>query len=512
MALSRKIKNIDELAIIIQKLKNQKDKKIVLCHGVFDLVHPGHIRHFQAAKALGDILIVTITADKYVNKGPGRPVFTQELRAESTAALECVDYVAVNHALNAVELIKKLKPDLYVKDKEYADAVNDETRGISLEREAIELVGGAIHFTEEITFSSSSLLNEYFGIYSEAAHDFLKNFRRRHSAEEVIEKMKNLKNLRALVIGETILDVYAFVSPMLGKPPKGNHVAMKFISEEIHAGGIVACANHLANFCGEIDLMTAVGDDGKEEFIRSHLKPNINPHLFKRDGAPTIIKKRFVDNAFFNKLFETYTIDDRPSPELENALKPNLESAILSENYDLILVLDYGHGLMTPSLIKLICGQKNFLAVNAQTNTANMGFNPITKYPRANYFCLDDRELRLAFQDNSSAIETLTENLAAKVSLPGGVAVTLGHLGSMTYDAKSHEFYEAPVLSQKIVDTTGAGDAFLALTAPCVAAGFPMDLVAFIGNAAGAMAVGFLGNRSSIEEVPFFKFITALLK
>src|SRR3990167_11073056 len=101
MALSRKIKNIDELAIIIQKLKNQKDKKIVLCHGVFDLVHPGHIRHFQAAKALGDVLVVTVTADEYVNKGPGRPVFIQGLRAESIAALGCVDYVAINFSFNA---------------------------------------------------------------------------------------------------------------------------------------------------------------------------------------------------------------------------------------------------------------------------------------------------------------------------------------------------------------------------------------------------------------------------
>ena len=507
-----KIKNLDELSIILKKLKDA-GRKIIHCHGAFDLVHPGHIRHFQAAKALGDVLVVTVTADEYVNKGPGRPVFIQGLRAESIAALGCVDYVAINFSFNAAELIKKLSPDIYVKDKEYADAAKDETCGIFLERGAVESVGGKISFTDEITFSSSSLLNEYFDIYSEPVQNFLKKFRERYTAEQVIEKVKNLNNLRALVIGETILDEYAFMAPMLGKPPKGNHIAMRFLSEEVHAGGIIACANHLANFCGKVDLVTAVGNDGKEEFVRSHLKPNINPKLFVHTEAPTITKRRFVDNAFFNKLFEIYIIDDKISLRLEDMVKAYIGKIFLSEVYDLILVLDYGHGLLTPSLIRLICDQNHFLAVNAQTNTANMGFNPITKYPRANYFCLDDRELRMAFQDNYNDVKILVKSLATKMSfLRGGIAVTLGHLGSITYDVKTQEFYNAPILSQKIVDTTGAGDAFLALTAPCVASGFPMDLVAFIGNVAGALAVGYLGNRSSIEAAPFFKFITALLK
>lgn len=508
---NQKIKSVDELAAVLRKHKKER-KKIVHCHGVFDLIHPGHVRHFKAAKDLGDVLVVTITADQYVNKGPGRPAFTEELRAEFIAALEYVDYVAVNFSSNAAELIRTLRPDIYVKGKDYADAQKDETRGIALERDAVKAVGGTVHFTDEITFSSSSLLNEYFGIYPEMAQNFLRNFRKRYTADEVIERIKNLKNLRALVIGETILDVYAFVASMIGKPPKGNHIAMRFLNEEIQAGGIIACANHMANFCGVVDLVTVVGNDGKEKFIRSHLKPNVNLHLFKYGEAPTITKKRFVDNAFLNKLFELYIIDDKPSPVLESQLKAHLSAIFSREKHDLVLVLDYGHGLLTPPLIRLICNQRRFLAVNAQTNTANMGFNPITKYPRANYFCLDDRELRLAFQDNSSDTNHLIKNLAAKVSLPGGIAVTLGHLGTTTYDVKNRKFFEVPVLSQKIIDTTGAGDAFLALTAPCVARGFPMDLVAFIGNAAGAVAVGILGNRSSIEAVPFFKFITALLK
>lgn len=514
MSLSRKILNIDDLSLKLDSLR-KCGKTIIHCHGVFDLTHPGHIRHFQAARALGDALVVTITPDRHVNKGPGRPVFTEMLRAETIAEFESVDFVAINEWPTAVETIKKIKPHIYVKGKDYADSDSDETHGIVLEKEAIESIGGNIHFTDGITFSSSSLLNEYFGIYPEQAQEFLKEFRKRYSAESVIERLKTLKNLRVLVIGETILDEYVFVSP-IGKPPKGNHIAVRLLNSEIHAGGVLACANHLANFCDRVDLLTAINYSDLA-FITSRLKSNINLFALSYDKVPTVVKTRFVDSAFLSKLFETYRIDDKPSLYIESEIITRLTGHSEEPNlagYDLVLVLDYGHGLLTPTVIDIICNERKtgFLAVNAQTNTANMGYNLITKYPKANYFCLDDKELKLAFHDNNTDINRLIAQLADRVVSPGGIAITRGHLGVTTWSLESGDIYEAPVLSQKVVDTTGAGDAFLAITAPCVAKGFPMDLVAFIGNAVGALAVGYLGNRSSIEAAPLFKFITALLK
>ena len=111
-----KIKGIEELAEILASLR-ASNRKVVHCHGVFDLQHIGHIRHFQQAKKLGDILLVTVTPDKYVNKGPHRPAFTEDWRAEAIAALGCVDYVAINKWPTAVEVIKLLKPDIYAKGK-----------------------------------------------------------------------------------------------------------------------------------------------------------------------------------------------------------------------------------------------------------------------------------------------------------------------------------------------------------------------------------------------------------
>src|SRR5579863_7935356 len=152
-----KILALDELALVLEKHKAQ-GKTVVQCHGVFDLMHVGHIRHFEQAKKLGDILVVTVTPDHYVNKGPNRPVFTDAHRTFAIAALGCVDYVAVNHWPTAIDTIKLLRPVIFVKGSEYRDASRDRTGNISLEEQSVLEVGGRVEFTEDIVFSSSSLI------------------------------------------------------------------------------------------------------------------------------------------------------------------------------------------------------------------------------------------------------------------------------------------------------------------------------------------------------------------
>lgn len=155
-----KILPLEELSHKLQKLKCE-GRKIVLCHGCFDLMHPGHIKHFQTAKDMGDILVVTITPDMYVDKGQGRPVFNQDLRAESIAALECVDHVAINQWPTAEETLRFLKPHIYVKGQEFED-LGDKTGKIQKEYKVIKEIGAEIRFTHEIVFSSTQLLNKYF--------------------------------------------------------------------------------------------------------------------------------------------------------------------------------------------------------------------------------------------------------------------------------------------------------------------------------------------------------------
>lgn len=503
-----KIKTLDELAETIRVLKDQGNT-IVHCHGIFDLLHPGHIHHFEAAKHEGDILIVTITPDEYVGKGPGRPVFNQRLRAESVAALHCVDYVAINEWQTAVETIKKLKPNVYAKGSDYANREDDLTGEIYNEEEAIKSIGGRLHFTNEISFSSTKLLNLHFDVYPEQARDFLEQFRYCYSAEDIIKCLNDLKKMKVLVIGDTIIDQYHYCET-LGKSPKDNIIAAKYLNEETFAGGVLAAANHVAGFCEDIHLVTCLGrQNSYEEFILTHLKSNIKPKFFYREDAPTIVKRRFVEPDFLSKMFEICYLDDGELPkplneEVSNYLWTN------ASDYDLVLVADFGHGFIGQKVAEVLGERSSFLAVNTQTNSANAGFNLITKYPRADYICLDEPEMRLACHDKFSQVEDLLLRLARKLKC-NRIAVTHSRYDTLVYSSEEG-FFKIPTFSGEVVDTVGAGDAFLCITSLCVAKGNPMEMVGFIGNAVGALKVRIVCNRASVEPIPLFKFITALLK
>jgi rfaE bifunctional protein nucleotidyltransferase chain/domain len=158
-----KVVGLPELARVCNRVKGA-GQTVVHAHGTFDLLHIGHVRHLEAAHKLGDVLIVTLTADRFVNKGPGRPVFAAEMRAEMLANLENVDWVAINEAADAVRAIEHIRPSIYVKGQDYRNPQGEIARNITLERAAVESHGGRIHFTDEVTFSSTELINRALGI------------------------------------------------------------------------------------------------------------------------------------------------------------------------------------------------------------------------------------------------------------------------------------------------------------------------------------------------------------
>ncbi len=156
--------SVDALAKILEKSRTN-GSRVVMCHGVFDPIHPGHILHLQSARQFGDVLVVTVTADRYVNKGPWRPIFNEGLRARTIASIEVVDHVVVNDSPTAVDTITTLRPDVYVKGADYEDASKDLTGRISDEASAVQEVGGRIEFTHDEAFSATSIVNQFFSPY-----------------------------------------------------------------------------------------------------------------------------------------------------------------------------------------------------------------------------------------------------------------------------------------------------------------------------------------------------------
>lgn len=485
-------------------------KKVVLAHGVFDLLHLGHVRHLEAARKEGDILIVSVTADQFVNKGPGRPIFPAIKRAEMLSSLEIVDWVVINESATALPVLHAIKPAVYIKGSEYADANNDVTGKINDEQAAVEEHGGKIIFTDDIVYSSSTLINEHLDVYDPPLRDYLNNMRGKNVLDDIIGHIESVADYKVLIVGDAIIDEYMQVSS-LGKSSKENMIATKFLNQELFAGGVFAAANHVASICKEVEIVTCLGEDESHEaLIRRSLKPNVKLNAVYRPNSPTTRKCRFIEKSYLRKMFEVYYFEDQP---LESEQQTAIDSIIAEKagDFDLVIVNDFGHGMIADSTIQTLTDHSRFLAVNAQSNSANHGFNPVTKYSKADFVCVDAPEARLAVAEKYSEIESvIRDKLAQKIDCPNFI-VTNGNAGCITY-LRTNGLYRIPAFTNTVVDTVGAGDAFLSITSPIVASGAPLDLIGFIGNAAGALKVGIVGHRHSIEKPQLIKCITSLLK
>ncbi len=410
----RKILPLPTLAAVIGELRAQ-GRTIVLAHGTFDLLHIGHVRHLQAARRHGDVLVVTITADAFINKGPGRPVFPEGLRSEMLASLGIVDYVGVVAGPDALPAIDAVKPNVYVKGQDYRNPEGDITGRIVAEREAAEQYGGKVIFTEEITYSSTELINQHLNIFDSPTREHLDLLRHNGVADRITALMERAATLNVLVVGEAIIDEYRYVLPM-GKAPKENIIATRLQDREIFIGGAVATANNAAAFCNSVELLTIIGErDSYEQQMRDALKPNVTMRTLVRRGAPTTHKCRYVDPTLVRKLFEVYQIEDAPlSPRDEDRLCAMFRDAVTGA--DVVIVNDFGHGMIGDKLVKTIAEKAPFLAINAQTNSANMGFNLISRYPRADLVCIDALEARLASKDRTGELTRIINE-----TLPGMV-------------------------------------------------------------------------------------------
>jgi rfaE bifunctional protein nucleotidyltransferase chain/domain len=507
-ANENKILTLDELSA---KAKECRDagKKVVLCHGAFDLLHAGHIRYLKTARNKGDVLFVTVTADEFINKGPGRPVFSQDLRVENLGYLNFVDFVAVNTAPTAVNLLSEVKPHAYVKGPDYKQMEDDITGNIYAEKKAVEAHGGKLVFTDDITLSSTSLLNEHFGVFPPETKTYLQSFKQRYSSEEIISVVQGLKNLNVLVVGDAIVDEYHYVD-QLGQSSKGANLAVKFNSKEQFSGGSLAVAKHLAGFVGNVTLVTGLGkQNSHEEFIRSKLQKNITFEPFYFRDAPTIVKRRYVD-ADLVKLFEVYFYNDQPSseyidPEVCAWLEKN------AEQFDVVIVPDFGNGFISTNMAKKLCDKARFLAINTQVNSGNRGYHSINRYSRADFVSLNGPEIRMATHNRHDSYECLAKSLIKKIGVKH-FAVTLGSDGALLLDQSPEITHKTPILSTKVLDRIGAGDTFLSLAGLCLGGGLPSDIALFVGSAAAALDVQVVCNREPVTSVNLYKYINTLLK
>lgn len=499
-----------EFADIRTKLK-EENKKIILCHGVFDLVHPGHIIHFEEAKRLGDILVVSITAAEYVRKGPGRPYFDDEMRLKFLSAIECIDYVMLSEGYTVDDIIETVEPDLYVKGAEYAKAEDDITGKIQEETDLVRKHGGDIAYTTGRVFSSTKLINHALPALTEEVKVFAEDFHQRYSMEDIKKFVEDMGLPKVLVIGDAIIDEYIYCV-VQGLMSKDMGYSTRYRYSEQYLGGSLAVARHLASFNDNVTLMSVIGtEEAVHSRILDELSDKMRVDITYSDAFETIVKSRYVSlNEKREEVDKIFAINNLPTPmhiddDAMNRFKNKLKEKI--GQYDVVVLCDFGHGLVDREIMKIIQEKANFLAVNCQTNSSNHGKNLITKYKRADVFALDQKELGLAFSDYQQDEEESLVKLSEYFNSPGWL--TQGAQGAVSVENK--QLKSCPAFTLKVKDTIGAGDAFFSLASLAVAAGASMEVGTFIGNIAGALASNIVGNKESIEKVNLLKYANTLL-
>lgn len=503
-----KIKDLHQVADEVEAHK-AAGKKIVLCHGVFDLLHIGHIRYFRQAAKRGDILVVTITPDEFVDKGPDRPAFTGTLRAEAVASLDVVDLVAINDWPTAEETLRLIRPDYYVKGAEFKNLSDDMTGKIGREAAVVAEVGAELAFAEDIVFSSSNLINRYMSQFSKETQEYLSLFRKRYELADILAVVDSMRDLNVLVVGDSILDDYQYCSA-LGVSSKDPALAMLHESEDLFAGGAIAVANHVASFAGKVQLVTLLGEkDRYETFIRSQLAPNISPYFITQAGAPTTRKQRFIDGYSFNKLFEVYFMDPAGLSEVEDQLLCAWMADEMSQ-YDLVIAADFGHGAISSNLVKILADGAPFLAVNTQSNAGNRGYHVVNRYPRVDFASLAHHELRLAMRNELSHERHMIDILARRLGA-GQFVTTMGRRGCLVWK-EGEDLLGIPTFTRNVVDRVGAGDAFFAIASLAACLGVDSEVLGLLGNIVGSEAVEVIGNKKPIDKQKVKKHLTAILK
>lgn len=502
-----KIVPFEELAKKAAAAKGKQ--KIVLAHGCFDLLHIGHIRYLRQARAMGDLLFVTISPDRFVDKGPHRPAFNENLRAEAIASLDCVDGVAINLWPTAEETLRAIRPDVYCKGSDFKDAKSDATGKLQAEENVAREIGAEMAFSKDVVFSSTNLINRFLSTFPEEVQQYLNVFRLRYSEADIVKVLDGMRDLKVLVLGDTILDDYHYCN-VIGSSSKEPVLALKHDASDLFAGGVLAVANHLSSYAAEVRLFTVIGElGGREQFIRESLAPQVRPHLALHKGAPTIEKRRYIEGYTLNKLIEIYHMDDSGlPPDDDAAFVAAVEAEV--DGYDLVIAADFGHGTISPAMRRMLEKKAKFLAVNTQANAGNRGFHTIGRYERADYVSLAEPEMRLEDRDLSGPLVPIMEKAAKRLGTKA-LAVTRGKKGC-TIHTPDEGLVEVPAFAQKVVDRIGSGDAFFAISSMAAALGVPSEVIALLGNVVGGLAVGVIGNKKAIDRMSTQKYLTSLLK
>jgi rfaE bifunctional protein kinase chain/domain len=477
--IDHKIKTVEQLRAIIGP--RPRDRKVIMCHGTFDVVHPGHVRHLLYAKTKGDVLVASLTADEHIKKANFRPYVPEDLRAFNLAALEVVDYVIVDREATPLKNLGILQPDYFAKGYEYsAGGVDPRTQE---EMSVLDGYGGEVIFTPgDIVYSSSALIEL---APPEIATEKLMTLMKGESVtfRDLGAALDKFEGVKVHVVGDTIVDSYTYCS-MIGGMTKTPTLSLLFQEKVDYVGGAAIVAKHLKAAGADVTFSTVLGDDALKDFVLEDLaKAGVTVDVIVDETRPTTNKNAIVSEGY--RMLKVDTLDNR---SISAKQVEQLKAAIAGSGADAIVFSDFRHGVFNrhtvPELASAIPAN-TFRVADSQVASR---WGNILEFEGFDLITPNEREARFAMGDQDSVVRPLALELHRRAKCKT-LILKLGDRGTITYrsgSAAPRAFFAIDSFVEKVVDAVGAGDALLAYaTLSMIATGN-----AVIASILGSMAAG----------------------
>jgi rfaE bifunctional protein kinase chain/domain len=488
-AFRHKIKTVEELCQAIGPRPRQRT--VVMCHGVFDLVHPGHIRHLLYAKSKADILVASLTADAHITKANYRPFVPQDLRALNLAALEMVDYVLIDEEATPLANLARVQPDFFAKGYEYQNGgLHPKTQE---EIDVIEGYGGDVLFTPgDIVFSSSALIEsgppditidkllmlmQAEGITFERLHHILDDFR----------------GIAVHVVGDTIVDSLTHTT-MIGGMTKTPTPSVRYDGRQDYIGGSAIVAAHLAAAGATVTLSTVLGDDPLKDFVLGSLESaGVKVNAIIDRARPTTQKNAFVCGDY--RLLKVDTLDNR---SISDHIVASIAEQIERTRSDAVVFSDFRHGVFNRRTIPKLVSALPPGAIRVADSQVASRWGNILDFKGFDLITPNEREARFAMADQDTGVRPLAAQLHEEAGCRM-LILKLGDRGVLTCrpgkgnDLRS--FFVVDSFADGVIDAVGAGDALLAYATLALVGDGSEVAATILGSVAAALECEVDGNR-----------------
>ncbi len=491
--VSERYKNKIKSALEIRETigDRPRERKAIMCHGVFDVVHPGHIRHLLYAKSKGEILIASLTADKHIDKGLHRPHVPQDLRALNLATFDLVDYVLIDNNATPLENLEIIQPDFFAKGYEYS-AKEDLPIKTQEEITVIESYGGEVLFTPgDIVYSSTNLIDL---APPQIGHEKLLLAMERGgvSFDMLRDVLRKMSGKRVHVVGDTIVDTYSQCA-MIGGQTKTPTMSVLFQGKVDYVGGAGIVAKHLRAAGAEVVFSTVLGEDGYKQFVLDDLQTaGVECRAYIDDTRPTVNKNAIVAGGY--RLLKIDTLDN--STISDRALEFIVDN-LATLDVDSVVFSDFRHGLFNRRTIPTLTESIPKEAYKVADSQVASRWGNITDFVGFDMITPNEREARFALADQDSGLRPLA-SAVYDMAQCGVLILKLGERGVLTCTNANHEdldsFFVIDSFVDQVVDAVGAGDALLAYSTMGMLACNNAVAATILGSVAAACECEFDGN------------------